>query len=75
MSLYEGAKTRVRVDCELSEEFEVKVGMHQRSVLSRFLFTVVVDVFTVFAREGELSELLDVDVLVLINETIEGFRN
>ena len=29
MSLYEGAKTRVRVDCELSEEFAVKVGMHQ----------------------------------------------
>ena len=29
MSLYEGAKTGVRVDCELSEEFEVKVGMHQ----------------------------------------------
>ena len=27
MSLYEGAKTRVGVDSELSEEFEVKVGM------------------------------------------------
>ena len=29
MSLYEGAKTRVRVDSDLSEQFEVKVGMHQ----------------------------------------------
>ena len=29
MSLYEGAKTRARVDYELSEEFEVKAGMHQ----------------------------------------------
>ena len=44
MSLYEGAKTRVRVDSELSEEFEVKVGMHQGSVLSPFLFAVVIDV-------------------------------
>ena len=26
ISLHEGAKTRVRVDSELSEEFEVKVG-------------------------------------------------
>ena len=26
MSLYEGAKTRFRVDSELSEEFEVKEG-------------------------------------------------
>ena len=33
MSLYEGAKTRVRVDSELSEEFEVKVEMLQGSVL------------------------------------------
>ena len=38
MSLYEGAKTKVRVDSELSEEIEVKVGMHQGSVLSPFLF-------------------------------------
>ena len=37
MSLYEGAKTRVRVDSELSEEFEVKVGMQQGSMLSPFL--------------------------------------
>ena len=36
MSLYEGAKTRIRVDSELSEEFEVKLGMHQGSVLSPF---------------------------------------
>ena len=29
MSLYEGAKTRVRVGLELSKEFEVRVGVHQ----------------------------------------------
>ena len=27
MSLYEGAKTRVKVDSELSEEFEIQVRM------------------------------------------------
>ena len=42
MSLYEGAKTRVRVNSELSEAFEVKVGTHQGSVLSPFLFAIVV---------------------------------
>ena len=51
MSQYEGAKTRVREDSELEKEFEVKVGMHQRSVLTHFLFVVVVDVFTELARE------------------------
>ena len=49
-SPFEGAKTRVREDSELSEEFEVKVGMHQGSVLSPFLFSLVVDVVTEFAR-------------------------
>ena len=33
MSLYEGKETEVRVGLELSEEFEVKVGVHQGSVL------------------------------------------
>ena len=40
------------MDTELSEKFEVKVGMHQGSVLSPFLSTVVVDVVTEFARGG-----------------------
>ena len=32
------------------EEFEIKVGMHQGSVLSPFCFAVVVDVVTEFTR-------------------------
>ena len=75
MSLYEGAKTRVRVDSELSEVFDVKVGMHQGAVLSPFLFAVVVDVVTEFARGIMLSELLYADGLVLMNETIKGLRD
>ena len=62
MSLYEGAKTRVIVDSEFSEELKVKVWMHQQSVLSPILI----------AREGALSELLYVDDLVMMNLTIEG---
>ena len=38
MSLYEGAKTRVRVDSELSDELEAKVGVHHAFLLSRSLF-------------------------------------
>ena len=51
------------------------MGMHQGSVQSPFLFVVVVDVVTEFAREGALSELLYSDDLVLMSETIEGLRN
>ena len=38
------------MDLQLSEEFEVKMRMHQGSVMSHFLFAVVVDVVTEFAR-------------------------
>ena len=55
MCLYEGAKTRVRVESELSEEFEAKFGMHQGSVLTPFLFAVVVDVVTEFERVCQVS--------------------
>ena len=75
MSLYDRAKTWVRVDSELLEEFEAKVRMHQCSVLSHFIFAVVVDVVTEFARDGALSKLLYADVLVLMSETIMGLRN
>ena len=50
MSLYDGAKTRVRVGSAYSEEFEVKVGAHQESVLSPLLFAIVVDDITENAR-------------------------
>ena len=59
MSVYEGTKTRVRVGCELSDMFHVKMGVHQGYVLS-LLFVVVVDVVAELAR-GVLSELLYVD--------------
>ena len=75
MSLYQGGKTRVSVDSELSEEFEVKVGMHQGSVMSPLLFAVEVDVVIEFAREGALRELLYADDFVMMSETIEGLRN
>ena len=37
ISLYDDAKTRVRVGSAYSKEFEVKVGVHQGSVLSPLL--------------------------------------
>ena len=60
MSLYDGAKTRVGMDSELSEDFEVKVGMPYGSVC-HIVFAVVVDVVTEFVKEGVRSELLYAD--------------
>ena len=47
--------------CELSEAFGVTAGIHQESVLSTFLFALMVDVVTEFTRGGVLSEALYAD--------------
>ena len=44
MTLYTEACTAVITDAGQSESFEVKVGLHQWSVLSQPLFAVVMDV-------------------------------
>ena len=72
MSLYEGATTRVRVGLELCEEFEVKVGVQQGSVLLPLVFAIVVDVVLESVSNGLMYEILYADDLVLISETIEG---
>ena len=45
------------------------------SVLSPFVFAVVVDIAIELATQGVLSKLLYADDLVLISETIEGLGN
>ena len=47
------------------------MGMQQGTVLSPFLFALLVVVVTEFAREGALSELLYGDNLALLTETFE----
>ena len=74
MSLYDGAKTRVRVGSACSEEFKVKVGVHQGSVLSPLLFAIVVDVITEKARRNVVNELLYADDLVLMSKTMEDLK-
>ena len=45
--------------------------MYQGSVFSPFISAVVVDVVTEFPRESVLSELQQVDDLVMMSETIK----
>ena len=51
------------------------MGMHQGSVLSPFLFAVVVVVVNELDRENAPSDLLYADDLVLISETMKGLMN
>ena len=50
--------TVVRTDSRLGESFEVKVSMHQGSVLSPQLFVVIMDVLSSETSSGLPSELL-----------------
>ena len=72
--MHEGAETRVGEDSELLEELDVKVGMLQVSVLSPFLFVVVVDVVTELEGEGVQIELY-ADDLISMSRSILGLRN
>ena len=65
---------RVRVGSAYSEEFEVKAGVHQGSLLASLLFPTFVDVTTKNAKRGVVHELLCVDDLVLMSKTMEDLK-
>ena len=70
MSLYIGARTRVKVGAHFSEEFEVNIGVHQGSALSPLLFAIVVNVATNEIKEVMSQEILYVDDIVLIADSM-----
>ena len=74
MRLYEGSRTKVRVGSGSSEEFGIRVGVHQGSVISPLIFAVVVDTVIEQARKGLLNEILYADDLVLMSENLEDSR-
>ena len=71
MALYTEACTVVRTDNGLSEHFEVKVGLHEGSVLSPLLFAAVMDVVSSEVRSDLASEFLYADDLVIMAPTME----
>ena len=74
MSLYEGSRTKIKVGSGTSDEFGVRVGVHQGSVLSPLIFVIVVDVVAEHARERLLNEILYAVDLVLLSESLEDVR-
>ena len=74
MSLCAGANTRVRMRSAYSEKFEVKVGVHQRSVLLPRLFAIVVGISTEKTRRDVFNELLHADDFVLMSKTMVNLK-
>ena len=53
--MYANARSRVRVGEGYSEEFEVKVSVHQGSVLSPLLYIIVLEVLSQVPLGGPLG--------------------
>ena len=70
-SMYHNVRSRVRVNGEFSDEFEVKVGVHQGSVLSPLLFIMVLEALSQEFRTGCPWELLYADDLVIVAESLD----
>ena len=64
-------RSRVRVGSGYSEEFGVKVGVHQGSVLSPLLFIIVLEALSREFRTGCPWELLYADDLMISAESME----
>ena len=73
-AMYNITRSRVRVNNTYSDEFGVKVGVHQGSVLSPLLFVIVLEALSREFRTGTPWELLYADDLVISAETEEGLK-
>ena len=68
---YYGASTVVRTTHGRTDDFPIKVDLHQGSGLSPFLLIVVLDVISEEFRCGLPNELLFADDLVVVTDTEE----
>jgi hypothetical protein len=73
-AMYAGATTAVKLPSGISQEFEVKVGVHQGSVLSPLLFIIVMEALSSQFKQGLPWELLYADDLVLLAESEEELK-
>ena len=69
--MYANARSRVHAGQGFSKEFEVKVGVHQGSVLSPLLFIIVLEALACEFRAGVPWEDLYADDLVIIADSLE----
>ena len=73
--MYEGATTHVKVGEDNSEEFPITIGVHQGSVLSPYLFVLVMDELTKDIQDEVPWCMLFADDIVLIDESREGVNS
>ena len=73
-SMYTNVRSLVRVGNSYSDEFDVKVGVHQGSVLSPLLFIIVLEALLLDFRTSCPWELLYADDLSIIDTSLEALK-
>ena len=72
MKMYINIETSAKVEYARSESFDVKVGIHQGSILSSLLFALVMDEVTKDIREGVVKKCCM--KMILCKSVITGKR-
>ena len=70
-SMYKEMRSKVRVGDEYSNSFDVRVGVHQGSVLSPLLFVIVLEAISMELRTGCPLELLYADDLMVSAQSMD----
>lgn len=65
----------VRINITLADQFGVKVGVHQGSILSLLLLISVLEALSREYRSNLPKEMLHADNLVIITECLEELGN
>ena len=67
--MYESCQTVMRCAVGVTERFKVEVGLHQGSVLSLFLFTMMMDKLTDEIRQESPWVMIFADHIVICSES------
>ena len=75
LAMYKLCKSAVSINNTIGEDFEVKVGVHQGSVLSPLLFIIVMEALSREFRTSLPWELLYADDLALLAESLQDLEH
>ena len=67
--MYEGVMTRVRTLAGETNDFPIRIGLHQGSTLSLYLFNLVLDASTASIQEDIPKCMLFADDIVLLGDS------
>ncbi|CAH2098203.1 unnamed protein product [Euphydryas editha] len=73
--MYHQVSTKVRSPAGTSDEFDVKVGVHQGSALSPLLFNIVMNHLTSNLQRAPPWDILYADDVVIISEDVNNLQH